>query len=34
MGMKNWNGPRMPKEMKRVEEAQKNEMGQGSPKQY
>ena len=32
MGMKNWNGPTMPKEMKWVEDAQKNEMGQGSPK--
>ena len=31
MGMKDWNGPGIPKEMKRVEDAQ-NKMGQGSPK--
>ena len=30
--MKNWNGPRMPKEMKWAEDAQKNKMGQGSLK--
>ena len=40
MEMKDWNGPKMPKEMKRAEDAQKNkmgqamEMGQGSPKQH
>ena len=34
MRMKNWNGSRMPKEMKRVENAQKNEMGQRSTKQH
>ena len=28
MGMKNWNESRMPKEMKRVEDAQKNQIGQ------
>ena len=32
MGMKNSNGLEMPKEMKRAEDAQKNEMAQGSPK--
>lgn len=32
MGMKNWNGPGMPKEMKRAEDVQNNEMGQGSLK--
>ena len=31
--MKDWNGPGMPEEMKRAEDAQKNKMGQGSPKQ-
>ena len=25
--MKDWNGPEMPKEMKRSEDAQKNKMG-------
>ena len=25
--MKDWNGPEMPKEMKRAEDAQKNKMG-------
>ena len=28
--IKNWNEPRMPKERKWVEDAQKDEMGQGS----
>ena len=32
MGMKDWNGLGMPKEMKRAEDAQKNKMGQGSSK--
>ena len=32
MGMKDWNGPGMPKEMKRAKDAQKNNMGQGSSK--
>ena len=32
MGMKDWNGPRMPKEMKQVRDAQKNKMGQGAQK--
>ena len=32
MEMKDWNGPRMLKEMKRTEDAQKNKMGQESPK--
>ena len=32
MGMKDWNRPRMPEEMKRAEDAQKNKMGQESPK--
>ena len=32
MGMKNSNGLEMPKEMKRAEDAQKNEMAQGSSK--
>ena len=32
MGMKDWNGPGIPKEMKWAEDAQKNKMGQGSPK--
>ena len=31
MRMKNWNELRMPKEMKWVENAQKHEMGKGSP---
>ena len=31
MGVKNWNESRMLKKMKRVEDAQKDEMGQGSP---
>ena len=30
--MKDWNGPGMPEEMKRAEDAQKNKMGQGSSK--
>ena len=30
MGMKDWNGPGMPEEMKRAEDAQRNKMGQGS----
>ena len=30
--MKDWNRPGMPEEMKRVEDAQKNKMDQGSPK--
>ena len=30
MGVKNWNESRMLKKMKRVEDAQKDEMGQGS----
>ena len=30
MEMKNWNGPRIPKEMKQAEDTQKNEMGQVS----
>ena len=32
MGRKDWNGPVMPEEMKRAEDAQRNKMGQGSPK--
>ena len=32
--IKNWNEPRMTKERKWVEDAQKDEMGQGSPKQH
>ena len=32
MGMKDWNGLGMPKEMKRAEDAQKNKMGQQSSK--
>ena len=32
MGMKDWNKPGMPKEMKQAEDAQKNKMGQGSSK--
>ena len=32
MGMKDWNGPGMPKEMKWAKDAQKNKMGQESPK--
>ena len=32
MRMKNWNVPGMPKEMKQVEDAQKNKMGQRSSK--
>ena len=32
--MKNWNGLEMPKEIKRAEDSQKNEMGQGNPKQH
>ena len=32
MGMKNWNGPGMPKEMKRAKNTQKNEISQESPK--
>ena len=32
MGMKDWNGPGMPEEMKRAEDAKRNnKMGQGSP---
>ena len=30
--MKDWNGPGMPKEMKRAKDIQKNKMGQGSSK--
>ena len=30
--MNDWNGLRTPKEMKQTEDAQKNKMGQGSPK--
>ena len=32
MGMKDWNGPGMPKEMKRAKDVQKNKMAQGSSK--
>ena len=32
MGVKNWNGPWMPKERKRAKDAQEDEMGQESPK--
>ena len=32
MGMKDWNGLGKLEEMKRVEHAQRNKMGQGSPK--
>ena len=32
MGIKNWNGLRMPKERKWAEDAQMEEIGQGSPK--
>ena len=32
MGMKDWNGPGMPEEMKRAEDAKRNnKMGHGSP---
>ena len=31
MGVKNWNESRMLKKRKRAEDAQKDEMGQGSP---
>ena len=34
VGVKNWNGLRMSKEKKQAEDAQKDEMGQGSPKQH
>ena len=30
--MKDWRGSRMPEEMKQAEDAQRNKMGQGSPK--
>ena len=32
MGMKDWNEPGMPKEMKWAEDAQMNKMGKRSPK--
>ena len=32
MGMKDWNGPGMPEEMKQAEDTQRNKMGQGSLK--
>ena len=32
MEMKDWNGPGMLVEIKQVEDAQRNKMGQGSPK--
>ena len=34
IGIKNWNGLRMPKERKWAKDAQKDEVGQGSLKQH